>query len=214
MATKLQIYNRALSFIGTQRLHPTTGLTEDVASRYELDDKYDQALSYMLEQGLWKFAIRTSEMAQDPDLIPSFGPKYAFSIPSDFVRLANISTDEYFAPGSEPDYVEENGYWYSDNDKIYIKYVSNGSAYGLDLGQFPENYTQALCLWLAYNTVLPISKDRGDRNTIFQQYEAALSTARRLNAVDMPVKGKPPGRWVRSRGIRQRVTFGNGRMSF
>lgn len=212
MTTKIKIYNDALGFIGTQRLHSTTGLSENVSSRYELDDKYDNALAYMLEQASWKFALRTSELSPDADITTTFGPLYPFSIPEDYVRLAGISTTGDFVPGSEPDYREENGYWYSDCSLIYVRYVSNGATYGLDLGAYPQHYQEALAAWLAYKTVLPISKDRGDRNDILAQHNRALNISKRLHAISDPVLLKPPGSWTMARGGMRGPTFRNGRM--
>ncbi len=90
--------------------------------------------------------------------------------------------------------------------------MSNGANYGLDLGLYPQHYTEALAAWMAYKCVLPISGDRGDRNDILAQHSRALSVSKRLHALSDPVKLKPAGRWAMSRGGGYRVGFRNGRM--
>jgi hypothetical protein len=199
MTTKLAVYNLALgTYVGTQRLHPTTGLTENVASRYALDAVYDDALLYMLELGLWKFATRSVELVKDVSA-PTLQRAHSFTIPTDFVRLVNIASDE--AMNSELlDFREQAGKWYTDVDPIYVSYVSKDAAYGLDLTKWPASYTDAVASRLAYNSVLPINKDRGDRADLLKLHKETLAVARRLDAVDEAVKGKPPGRWPRSRG--------------
>lgn len=214
MTTKIKLYNKALGFIGGQRLHPTTGLTETTATRYELDAVYDDALQYMLEQAAWKFALRTVLIEADTGIDPGFGLAYGYTIPTDYVRLAGISNDDYFTPGNEPNYAEENGYFFASVDQFYLKYVSNDASYGLDLALYPQHYTEALAAWMAYKSVLPITGDRPDRNDILAQHNRALSISKRLHALSDPVKLKPPGTWGPSRGGHRRTGFRNGRMSF
>lgn len=196
MTTKLVLLNLALgTYVGTQTL---ASLTEDVASRYALDRVYDGTLAYMLELGLWKFATKTAQLTKDVTA-PTLQRAHSFTIPSDFVRLVNIASDE--SMNSELlDYREQNGKWYTDVDPIYVSYVSNASTFGADLTKWPESYTDAVASRLAYNSVLPINKDRGDRADLLKLHLQTLSVARRLDAVDEAVKGKPPGRWPRSRG--------------
>lgn len=214
MVTKISLYNGALGFIGTERLHDTTGLTENVKARLELDREYDGALAYMLGLAGWKFAIRTSELTADTSIDPEFGLEHAFAIPSDFVRLAAISTTGDFVPGSEPEYQEENGRWYSSTDTIYVRYVSSGVTYGLNLALYPQYYVEALEAWLAYKSTIPISRDRGDRNDILAQHQRNLKIAKGLHALDDPVKFKPPGTWTRSRMGPGRTWIRNGRMGW
>jgi len=212
MTTRIKLYNKSLGFVGGQRLHSTTGLTENVTTRYELDAVYDDALQYMLEQAAWKPFLRSVRIEADPDIDPGFGHQYGYSIPSDYVRLAGISNDEYFTPGNEPDYTEENGYFFLNVDQFYLKYVSNGVNYGLDLAKYPQHYCEALAAWMAYKCVLPISGDRGDRNDILAQHNRALNISKRLHALSDPVKLKPAGRWAMSRGGGFRPGFKNGRI--
>lgn len=199
MTSRLALYNLALgTYVGTQRLDPTTGLTENVSSRYALDSVYDDTLLYMLELGLWKFATKTAQLTKDA-VAPTLQREYSFTIPDDFVRLVNIASDE--SMNSELlDYREQAGKWYTDVNPIYVSYVSKDEDYGLDLEKWPASYTDAVASRLAYNSVLPINKDRGDRADLLKLHKETLAVARRLDAVDEAVKGKPPGRWPRSRG--------------
>lgn len=211
MTTKLKLYNKALGFVGTQRL---ASLTEDVTARYELDAVYDDALQHCLEMGNWKFAIRSARLTYDSDLDPGFGLAYGYTMPSDFVRLANISDDEYFRSEID-DYVEENGYWFTDRAQMYVRWVSNGPSYGLDLGKYPENYARVVACHMAIEAALPISKDRGSRADLINEFQAIiLPRAKRLDAIDERVKRKPAGRWSRARFLNgaARVFIRNGRM--
>lgn len=200
MTSKLALYNLALgTYIGSQTL---ARIDENVASRYALDRVYDDVLTYVLEQGLWKFALRTADLTADRD-DATMHRQYAYPIPDDFVRLAGISATGRFdnTGGQLENYVEEAGVWYSDSPTLWVQYVSNDATRGLNLDAYPANYTQAVASWLAYQSLLPVSKDRGDRADVLTLHKQALANARRLDAVDEAVKQKPAGRWPRSRGF-------------
>ena len=99
------------------------------------------------------------------------------------------------------DFVEANGFWYTDSPTLWVQYVSKDEDYGLNLAIYPANYEQAVASWLAYQSVLPINKDRGDRADLLKLHGVTLGNSRRLDAVDEAVKQKPAGRWPRVRGF-------------
>lgn len=194
MATKLQIYNGALRNLKETRL---TSLTEAREARYLLDDVYGSgAVRYCLEQGLWRFAIRARKVEADSDIDPEFGYEYAFAIPSDHVRTVEVSSDEYF---SLPllSYRYENGYWYSDVDTIYIRYVSDDASYGGNLSLWSEGFRHFFELYLAWQISGNFTGAEGE--TIEKKMRRQLSSARSKDAMNEPAKFKPIGRWVAAR---------------
>lgn len=197
MTNKQALYNLALgTYVGTQKAQ----LTEEVPQRYALDDVYDSALKYMLTQGLWKFALKTMVMTAVRQSA-AFHRQYRYPLPEDFVRLARISpTPRLDVNAQLEDFIEENGFLYTDSPTLYLQFVSNDDDYGLNLDIYPADYEQAVASWLAYQSLLPISKDRGDRADLLKLHNVTLATSRRLDAVDEAVKQKPAGRWPRSRG--------------
>jgi len=198
MTTKLKLYNLALgTYIGTQRL---ANLTENVASRYALDDVFDSSVQYMLEQGLWKFALKTINLTS-LRVEAAAHRSWVYPLPADFVRLARISNDKRLdVNGQLEDFLEENGFVYTDSDRLWIQHVSNDETHGLNFDLYPANYEQAVASWLAYQSLLPVNKDRGDRADLLKLHERTLSNSRRLDAVDEAVKAKPSGRWPAARG--------------
>ncbi len=197
MTTKLALMNLAIgTYIGDQRL---ANLTENVASRHALDAVYDSSIQYMLECGIWKFALKMAALTKDVTA-PTLRREHSFTIPSDFVRLSRISSDDRL-DAELLDYDEADGKWYTNVDPIYVQYVSNDAAYGFDLTKWPANFEQAVASWLAYQSVLPISKDRGDRADLLKLHQLTLSNAKRLDAVDEAVKRKPAGSWAKARGF-------------
>lgn len=197
MTSKLELFNIALGHLGQERL---ANLNENTHARLELDAVYPAALAAILEKANWKCALRSSELTYDSGISPAFGKPYAIAKPSDFVRLANFSVDPYFQPEGEiQDYEDEGGYWYSNQQIVYVRYVSNGATYGLDIGAWPQRLADLGGLELAQRAAIPISKDRGDRNDMLALSEKQLRVAKILDAIGEPVKRKPAGRLVTSR---------------
>lgn len=195
MTTELKLKNLALgTFIGTERL---TTLTDDVPARYALDAVYTDVLKLMLKRGIWLFALKTAELTKEVTA-PTYHRQNAYAKPDDFVRLSRIGVDARM-DAELMNYRQDGDYFYADQDPIFMQYVSDDSDYGGDLARYPEAYTQAVAAELAYQSLLPISKDRGDRADLYKLKAQALDLSRRQDAVDEPVKSQPSGRLVRSR---------------
>lgn len=195
MADRLSIYRGALMHLGDGRL---ASLTEQNSRRFALDDVWEKSVNFLLEQGLWNFAIRTVELSADDDYEPLFGYQYSFQQPSDWIRTNSISDDPYFRQGYEL-YQEDNGYWFADLETLYVRYVSNDAQYGWNIGRWREGFAQALEAYLAFRCGLPISNDKSNRNDLYGLYEKLLKTAKIRDAVDEAVVYPPSGRLVRSR---------------
>ena len=195
MTTELALKNLALgTFIGTERL---TTLTDDVPARYALDAIYAGVLQLMLKRGIWLFALKAAELTKEVTA-PTFHRQHAYAKPDDFVRLARIGVDARMDV-ELMNYRQDGDFFYADQDPIFMQYVSNDEDYGGDLSRYPEAYTQAVAAELAYQSLLPINKDRGDRADLYKIKAQALDLSRRQDAVDEPVKSQPSGRLVRSR---------------
>jgi hypothetical protein len=194
MATQLSVYQGALRLLGP---HELATLTDDRPERYQLDNAWTDAVAYMLLQGLWNFAIRTITVTESGT--PIAGWDYAFTKPSDYVRTVGISWEPTFREGFE-DYQDEGGKWYANVDTLYVRHVSNHATLGgLLLSAWPVDFTKALEAYLAFETGLPVSGDKGNRNDLYTLYEKRLKRAKIIDAFDESVKPSPAGRLVRAR---------------
>ena len=196
MASRLEIYKGALRHLGNAA--GLSSLTEVSPARSALDDAWQSSVDFLLEKGLWNFAIRTVELAYDEDTEPLFGYEYSYSKPDDWVRLVNIADEPTFREGLA-DYADENNYWYADCEPLYLRYVSNDDAYGWNVGSWRQSFAKCLEAYLAFSSSLPISADRGNRNDLFNLYTKLLKEAKTLDAIDEKVQQKPAGRLVKAR---------------
>ena len=199
MATnQLAIYNIALLAIGERAL---TALTDDVHSRHLLDEVWDRgagALEYILEQGYWHVAIRSAEIDKSSSITPAFGFQNAFDVPSDFIRLVQISGGEFF---SDPlmNFDREAQYWYANVDPIFIRYVSDHTSYGTDLSLWPETLTLYAGYYLA-TQIAPSMTNDIDLESLEKRTRIKLNDARSKDAQQEPTRFPPFSAWNRARG--------------
>lgn len=196
MASKLNLFNAALREIGETKL---ASLVEARGPRYALDDVYDDALLYCLEQGQWNFAMRTVEIESAPAIDPTFGFTYAFEKPDDWIRTCGLSASDTMNIPLER-YEDEGAYWYADVDPIYVRYVSSDSDYGLDLTLWPATFQRYVELYLASRIAKPTADNESVLERIQKDMKKALIDARSKDAMNEAVRFAPPGSWVQARG--------------
>lgn len=195
MASKLALFNDALLILGERKI---ASLTEAREPRRALDDAYDGATAYCLEQGYWNWAMRAVQIDSSASVTPTFGYEYAFTKPDDFIRMYRQSA---YATLDHPlmDVVDEPNYWYANCDPLYVKYVSSSTAYGMDLSLWPETFADYVSLRLALKTCKRITGAFPNEDLIKAEKKARMD-ARAKDAMNEPPGFAPRGSWVRSRG--------------
>lgn len=201
MADRLEIYRGALRLLGDARL---SALDEPNKNRYMLDDVWTPAVNYMLEQASWNFAQRGVEILADTDFEPLYGFKYSYRKPTDWVRTTSICDNPDYNPGFEA-FQDDGDFWFANIDRMYIRYVSNLPSYGWNLGAWRQHFAKTLEAYMAFESGLPISNDKSNRNDLYQLFEKRLKNAKAKDAVDEGMSRPPVGRLVQSRfGSRSR----------
>ena len=195
MASKIELYNDALLILGERKL---ASLAEAREPRRALDDAYDKALDYCLEQGFWNFAMRAVQIDHSASVTPTFGYTYAFTKPDDFIRMYRQSAYEQLDPPLL-DIVDEPNYWYANVDPLYVKYISDDLAYGKDLSIWPETFADYVAMRLAIKTCKRITGKAPDEDLIRAEKKARMD-ARAKDAMNEPPGFPPTGTWVRARG--------------
>lgn len=200
MATsKLKIFNGALAIVQHRSI---ASLTVNEEARHALDTAYDDgAINFCLEQGQWRFAMRSSKFSYDTGITPDFGFPRAFAKPSDWCVTSAVCSDEYFnAP--HLNYTDEAGYWYSDLDDLYIKYVSNHADFGMNLSLWSASFTEYVKVYLASKVCGKLAANQKLVENITKRngmLETALLVAKNRDAMAEPTKKLPRGNWVKAR---------------
>jgi hypothetical protein len=196
-ASKLSIYNGALTrFLGER---PLASVTEDRKPRRLLDVVWDNGgINNCLQRGYWNFALRVASISYAPSITPSFGYSYAITKPSDWVRTYALSASEYFEPPFL-DHEDQAGYWWCDLQEVYVKYVSNGSAYGGDYSKWPDNFERFVECWFASQICLGLTQSQDRTDALEKRCKALLSDAKTTDATDEPTRFPTQGSWASSR---------------
>lgn len=193
---KLTLYNQALFHTDTAKL---SGLTENVAPRQYLDLHYDDVLKYMIEQGYWKFAMRSVSITADPIVSPAFGFTSAFNHPDDLVKVYQMSVSDRFDPPLE-NWIDESNLFWADEDTLYCRYVSNSSSgYGYDLTRWTGKFQLAVTLELAHRIAPRLPGSKVDMDDLRTAKDAARNEALSFEAMKEPPKRPPIGRWASAR---------------
>jgi hypothetical protein len=195
--TRIKLYREALRLIKERTL---STVSDNVASRRALDEAYDDALDFCLEQGLWNHAARTVAIEDDGSIDPNFGYTHVHEKPEDFVRLMAISSSGDLLTHPLEDYMIEGNYIHSNTDPLYIQYVSNGASYGLDLTLWPQTFAKAVAAYLALDVgpTLTSASDK-DIQRWQQDFTRKLRDARSKDAMSQASRRLPPGRLSQAR---------------
>lgn len=206
-ATKLAVFNNALHLLEERRL---SSLTEARKPRYELDAIWeDDFIDECLEEGLWNFAACTVKAEYDPSYAPDNGHRYVYGLPTDFIKLAAIASDEYLDHPLTR-YRIENGLIYCDLQEIYMTYISNGTTYGSDLSLWTKSFQRFVEARLALRAGPSISGSDAKIEKLERLEKKRLINARSKDAMQEPPKFFPQGSWVRARLGRASLPYDRG----
>lgn len=196
MTTRINIYNDALLLCGERALN---NLSETVEARRLLDQVWNNGgVRKCLEQGQWFFAMRSVQIDYDTDISPSFGYTRGFSKPTDWVLTSALCSDEFFrVPLLQ--YTDEAGYWYSDLDTIYVKYVSDDENFGGNLAGWPDSFQEFVSADFAFRIVTKIADNDKKLATIAAIRKECLKHARSRCAMALPTRFSAQGGWSKAR---------------
>jgi hypothetical protein len=198
MTDQLSLYNGALRFLGQRSL---VSLAENRESRRMLDEVWnDGAINACLEQGWWKFATRTVQLTADPSFVSGFGYRYKFDrpTPGDYVRLGGFCADQYLRSTIDA-YVVEGGFFYCDVNPVWMAYVSNDPAFGLNYAIWPETFNQFVQAFIGTQAMARFKKTPAEQKGYLDQLRDLKRDARSKDAAEGPVKQMQLGSWARAR---------------
>lgn len=206
MTSKLTIYQGACAAIGSRKL---ASLTEDRLTRRELDGVFSRGgIRTCLKMGQWNFAMRTVELDYSPSVEPDFGFRRAFDKPTDWIRTCGVAADEHFK-NQLTDYMDEAGFWYADLDTIYVRFVSDGTDYGLDYSKWPEDFTRYVEAWFGLQIHDRVVNNANKKEQLKDEVKKLLAGAKARDAMDEAAVFLPAGTWSTSRRGRSRGDRGS-----
>lgn len=196
MSLQLDLYNDALLLCGERFL---ASLNEEREPRRLLDRVWaSNGVVTCLEKGQWNFAMRTEQVDYDPSVEPDFGYNRAFQKPADWVLTTAVCEDEFFrCPLTR--YTDEAGFWYSDLDTIYVRFVSSDQNYGLNIGKWPDSFREYVAEFFASKIIRKLSNSEQEEAQSIKRLSDKLKTAKSRAAMALPTSFPARGTWSLSR---------------
>lgn len=172
MATKIQIWNKALRLLGLPRI---AGLTDNVETRYELTDAWSTVPMEVMEAGYWPFSILTTTLSgTTSSLIPGYTHRH--TLPADWLRTIGVATSSDF--NASADHRTESGYLYAQSATVYLRYLSSTKAGDSYVADWSPSFTEAVSMKLAL-AIAPVLKpgDQQAMQNITQMYADQIRRA-------------------------------------
>jgi hypothetical protein len=196
MPTKLSIFNEALRILGQPRL--TTPEAETEPAR-QLRDAYEGAVMACYEAGNFNHTIRRAVLAR-LGTTPAWGYQYYYQLPTDFKKVAEI-TSSGLPDDPLVDYEIEEGGLATDADAVYLKYVSS-ELLVLTPGVWSQSFADFVSGTLAARTAPKIASSNIELAVEWEKRHRLKALA--IDAVQNPPRRRIPGRWAASaRGARR-----------
>lgn len=194
LQAQIAVFNDALGYLGRPRM---AALTDAGPVMRALIEAWPHAVRWALEQGPWTFAIRAIAIGPFGDTVPTFGYGNAFKKPDDWLQTVLVSEWDDFRAGSTT-YADETGWWFSDAPGLFVRYVSLGPNYGMNLGRWPASFVDLVALRIAERVAPQIGAGALVGGLVSLRGEA-MKRQRATDAQNTPPVFPPQGSWVAAR---------------
>ena len=201
MASKVDICNRALLLLGQDAI---MSINDNSPRARVCFQEFDAALEATLRSYPWPFAVKRAQLAR-LQLVPKFGYSYYYELPSDNLRIVELSTnssngvyDSGFDSSSGYQYKKpyqiEDGMIATDADSVNIRYVYRIPPENLD-----AQTTEVVSLKLATLLAITLIENQELKQLLLSEHNEALKQARNTWAVEDYPQIPLEGPWLRSR---------------
>jgi len=199
VASKIEIFNRALVILGEARV---AAPTQDAKGAREQLAIWDTTRRSLLESYRWSFAMRRVGLAPLA-ASPAFGFTLQFLLPPDYLRLdfvedffVGIGSVDLRLGGEDPYSVEgSTGGMIILSDlanPLNIRYIADVTT----TTHYNATFTEALAAKLALDAGWSITKNKTAVGKAQDAFNTAISTAWRVQAIERPPEQQPDTPWA------------------
>lgn len=182
MATsEVQIINSALMKLGQE---PVSARTENNKRARIMDQQYDLARQSLLRHYVWNFAKERIELAPLVET-PEFGFLYKSLLPARCLRVIGLYNEaepsyQINYTGSRIPFKVEGRHIFSDEDPLRIFIMQDVT----DPAQFDALFVNCFAWFLASETAIAITNDKGKYGIADKAFQEAIKAARAANAME------------------------------
>lgn len=181
----IDICNSALSRLGAASI---LSLDDNSPEARACSLSYDSNRRAELRKRRWSFAIKRTVLAPDT-LAPAFDFAYAFTLPSDCLRVLRQNTPDL-------DWVVEGRkILTNDSNTLQLRYMADVE----DPAQFDPAFYDVVAIGLAVDICEKITQSTTKRQGLEQDYKDAVKDAARANSFENGPDDPPEDDWVLAR---------------
>jgi hypothetical protein len=199
MASRTDIINRAMIKLGAPTIADPN---EDSEQALKAKAVFDSLIRAELRAQAWSFAIKRTQLAALA-AAPEYEWTYAYQLPSDFVRIVQVSDYWPFAAVREatdnsavPYVIEGQQILTNFAAPLRLRYVHDA---GDDPNSWDAYFVEAFANRLAIELCETLTKSATKKQTLDRDYARALREAKRLNAIELPPIPIPDNSWITGR---------------
>ena len=168
--TAIDCCNSALQRVGAATI---TSLLDNSPEARACNVAYDSNRRDELRRHNWNFAIKRAVLAPD-STAPAFDYDYAFSLPTDCVRVLRPATVELDWQ------IEGRKILTNDSDVLYLRYVADIE----DVGQWDPSFYNVCAAALAVDICEKLTQSNTKKQLLLEEYKQAVIMAHRVDAFE------------------------------
>ena len=189
MASTIDICNRALQKLGADRI---ISLTQNSTSARACNLAYEPVRDAELRAHVWNFAVKRAQLAADATA-PLYGYNYAYTLPSDCLRLLPNDHQEGFY--SKDWKIEGRKILTNESAPLEIRYIYRVT----DTTQYDATFIESLACKLAMEMCEELTQSNSKRQLAQDEYKATIREARKMNAFENPPVEQQTDDWLTAR---------------
>ena len=177
----VDICNSALQRVGATTI---LSISDNSPEARACSVAYDSNRRDELRKFKWNFAIKRVVLAPDATA-PAFDYTYAFSMPSDCIRVLRPAT-------ADLDWqVEGRKILTNDSATLNLRYIADIT----DATQFDPSFYNVICAALAIDLVERLTQSNQKKQLLMKDYDEAIVLAKRANAFEAGPVDLPDDDW-------------------
>ena len=186
MASKIEICNRALQILGSERI---ILLTDNNKRTRACNRAFEPCRLAELRAHAWNFAIKRAQLAA-AGTTPLFGKNNYFPLPNDFVRL--LPPDKCFNFNNRDWQIENQGIATNDTAPLNIRYIADIT----DPNKMDALFREALSARIAREMCEELTQSNSKKAETKDAYNTAILEARHINAFERESEEPPVDTWI------------------
>lgn len=183
------LVNRAFGKIDARSI---TSFSDGTKEADLATDYYESTLDELLAEHPWRFAMTRVELSQTTAVT---GWDYAFSLPSDLVKIVEMADNENFNGAARFRHHREGNSILTYTDQMWLRYVYQFRT----VSRMPPLFQEAFCQRFASYVGPHLDRSRAQSESLYEQSERTLAKAKSSEAQEESHEEFPESDWVTCR---------------